>query len=205
MKLIIIRHSETSSNKKGEMQGYHKDSAFTVEGERQVQMLIHRLKSEDIRAVFCSDLGRSFKTADTIARDHHLKPVVVKDLCECNIGIWRDLPAKDAIARWVEYYELEKKKGIKREDIRPPQGENSFDHQKRVMFVVQNIIKDFSQGVVVIVGHSGTNKVIIGSLQKSDPDDFYKVHQSNACVNIAEINGDECVFLCIDDITHLEV
>lgn len=99
---------------------------------------------------------------------------------------------------------FEKKKGCPREEIRPPQGENSFDHQERIMKTLQEIMQKFTEGTVVIVGHSGTNKVIIGSLQNKDPDDFYMIHQSNACIDIADIQDGKTHFLCIDDTTHLK-
>jgi broad specificity phosphatase PhoE len=202
-KLIIIRHCETIYNSEGKMQGFHQDSDFTINGKKQLDKLILRFKNEKIDEVICSDLGRAFKTAEAIAKDHNLKSICIKELRECDIGDWKSLPPKEAINKWITFYEKLKKEGINREDIRPPNGENSFDHQRRVMACINKIIKDLPNGTVVIVGHSGTNKVIVGSLQNKDPDDFYTVEQSNAGINIIEINGIHTKIVCINDVNHL--
>ena len=94
-KIIVIRHCETIGNVKGEMQGYHEDTEFTEKGTHQMQNLIQRLKKEKISAVFCSDLGRAYKTAETIAADHNLIPIKIKELREGDIGDWRVLPVKE--------------------------------------------------------------------------------------------------------------
>ncbi len=203
-RIIIIRHCETVDNVKGKMQGYHEDSDFTEEGNKQAERLLRRLKDEDIKAIYCSDLGRAFKTAKIIADGHGLEPIQIKGLRECNIGDWRDLPVKDGLNKWIEYYESEKKKGIRREEIKPPNGENSFDHQKRVMKVIKNIISEHPCDTIVIVGHSGTNRVIIGTFENKDPDDFYTVSQSNACINIIETDGTNTKIIAINDTKHLK-
>ncbi len=202
-KLIIIRHCETVLNAQGKIQSVHTDSAFTPEGERQLSCILSRFKLEQIHAIYCSDLGRSFRTAEAIAEDHHLQPLIVESLKECDIGEWKYLPLKEALHKWSLFYENMKKKGMKREEIRPPHGENSFDHQKRVMSVINMILKKHPQESVVIVGHSGTNKVIIGSLFGKDPDDFYSLQQSNACVNILEIQNGKVKEICLNDMSHL--
>ncbi|MDI6737134.1 MAG: histidine phosphatase family protein [Nanoarchaeota archaeon] len=203
-KLIVVRHCQTEDNAAGKMQGYHNDSCFTEEGKIQAQKLLDRLKSEPIKAVYCSDLGRAFKTAEAIASAHGLKPIQLQELRECDIGDWRDLPVKEGIGKWIEYYETQKKKGIKREIIRPPNGENSFDHQVRVKKAVKRIVAEHPNDVVVIVGHSGTNRVIVGSFENKDPDEFYNVGQSNACINIIETDENHSKIISVNDTRHLE-
>lgn len=203
-KLIIIRHCQTIDNASGKLQGYHNDSEFSEEGKLQSQRLAARLKDETIGEVYCSDLGRTYTTAKIIASEHGLEPIQMRALRECDIGDWSDMPVKEAIRKWIEYYESEKQKGIPREEIRPPHGENSFDHQKRVMAAVKDIIEKNPNGTVVLVGHGGTNRVIIGSFEKKDPDNFYALGQDNACINIIETNGTKSEVLVINDTTHLE-
>jgi len=202
--LVIIRHCETEGNVRGEMQGYYNDSAFTEKGKDQAELLLKKLGTEKINAVYCSDLGRAIKTAQVISQAHNLKLIALKELREGNIGDWRTLPVKEGIQKWIEYYEAEKKKGVHREDIRPPNGENSFDHQRRIMTAIKKIVKQYPKGIVVIVGHSGTNRVIIGTLEGKDPDDFYKISQDNACINIVKTDGVTSKVILVNDTTHLQ-
>jgi len=201
-KIVLVRHCETVDNVKGLMQGYHNDSELSETGLQQAQKLANRLRQESISAIYCSDLGRTFKTAQIISAQHDLEPIPVRDFRECDIGEWNNLPVKEAIKNWMKYYEEEKQKGRPREEIRPPNGENSFDHQKRVMGAMRRIIANHSRQTIVIVGHAGTNKVIIGSLNNADPDDFYKIEQTNGCINI--IDTDENKILVVNDVAYFK-
>jgi broad specificity phosphatase PhoE len=203
-KFIIIRHCQTIDNVKGKLQGYHNDSDLTEEGLNQLNKLVKRFKNENIKAIFCSDLGRTLTTSKAIANSHGLKPIPVKELRECNIGDWDHLPVKEMLYKWTKFYDNEKQKGVKREYIRPPNGENSFDHRKRILRVINKIIKKYPKDTVIIVAHSGTNKVIMGIFEKKDPDDFYTIEQSNACINIIEINGKKSKIISINDVEHLK-
>ncbi|MBU2639133.1 MAG: histidine phosphatase family protein [Nanoarchaeota archaeon] len=200
-RIILIRHCKTEGNASGKMQGYYDDSSFTEEGLTQLRKLERYLSKEPIKAIYCSDLGRALKTAEAIAKLHNLKVSPLKDLREANIGIWRYLPVKESIDKWIEYYKAEKAKGIPREKIRPPEGENAWDHQKRVLKAIKKIIKDYPNNTVVIVGHAGTNKVLIGTFESRDPDDFYSIPQDNACINIIETDGVKYKVIKIND-TH---
>jgi len=204
LKIILIRHCKTISNETGKLQGYHDDSEFTEEGMKQMEALSKRLKSEKIDAVYCSDLGRAYKTAQAIAKEHGLNVNNVKNLREANIGEWSDLPVKEAIEKWMKYYEEKKAKGIPREEIRPPAGENAWDHQKRLLEAITQIYSTHKDGTIVIVAHAGTNKVLLGSFQNTDPDDFYKVPQDNACINIIKFNGNSYKVISINDTNHLK-
>ena len=202
-RLIIIRHCQTIDNASGKMQGYSNDSEFSEWGKIQARKLAARLKNENIKKVYCSDLGRTITTARIIALEHNLDPVLIKDLRECDIGDWSDLPVKEAIQKWIKYYDSQKAAGFLRENIRPPNGENSFDHQKRVMSAIKKIVDENANNTVVVVGHGGTNRVIIGSFENIDPDNFYEVGQDNACINIIETNGNESKVIVVNDTTHL--
>jgi broad specificity phosphatase PhoE len=202
-KIILIRHCKTEGNASGKMQGYYNDSSFTEEGLIQLKHLTKFLSDEPIKAIFCSDLGRALKTAEEISKTHNLKVIPLKELREADIGDWRDLPVKEAIKKWIDYYDAEKNKGIPRETIRPPKGENAWDHQKRLLKAVKKIVKDYPNENVVIVGHAGTNKVLLGTFDSKDPDDFYSIPQDNACINIIETDGKKHKVLKINDTSHL--
>ncbi len=202
-KIILVRHCKTEDNASGKMQGYHNDSSFTKEGLVQLRCLTKALSSEPIKAIFCSDLGRALKTAEEISKAYNLRAIPLKELREADIGDWKDLSVKDAINKWLDYYESEKSKGILRESIRPPGGENTWDHQKRIINAIKKIVIDYPNETIVIVGHAGTNKVLLGTFEGKDPDDFYSIPQDNACINIIETDGKKHRVLKINDTSHL--
>ncbi len=190
-KIILIRHCNTEGNKSDFIQGRHNDTPLSEKGEAQLINLSNKLKNEKISAVYCSDLGRTKTTAKAIAKKHNLEIIESKDLRESDIGEWIKYPTKEAINKWVVYYEKEKAKGTPREKIRPPGGENTWDHQKRIFKTIKEIIEKYPDETVIVVGHSGTNKVILGTCKGDDPDDYYLIPQENACINIIEYNKEK--------------
>ena len=202
-KIILIRHCKTEGNASGKLQGHYNDSSFTEEGIQQLTKLKETLKNEKIHAVFCSDLGRALKTAEEIANSHNLNVKPLKELREAHIGDWENMNVKDALQKWMEYYEEQKSRGISREIIRPPNGENAWDHQKRIFKTIKIITETYPNETVVIVGHSGTNKVIIGTFEGRDPDDFYSISQDNACLNFLESDGKNFSVQSINDTGYL--
>jgi probable phosphoglycerate mutase len=187
MKIILVRHAQTLKNKEGKMQG-HEDSDLTEEGREQVLKIVKRLSHENVSGVYCSGLGRALKTADKISESHGLKTKIDRRLNELNWGDFSSAPVKEVILKWSNYYGEMKKKGVPREEIRPPKGENSFDHAGRVKGFIDELEKKHTNDTVVIVGHSGTNKVFIGILRGIDPEKFYEIEQDNACINYIELD-----------------
>lgn len=187
MKIILIRHVQTEKNKKGILisQG---DSDITKEGMNQIDRIIKQLAKENISIIYCSKLGRSVKTAEAISKAYNINLNFDDRLKELKWGSLTNLPVKEALLKWTKYYEKEKARGIPREEIRPKNGENSFDHAKRVDNFIKEITKKYKNETIVIIGHSGTNKVFIGLLKNLDPEQFYEVKQDNGCINYIELD-----------------
>lgn len=186
MIIILIRHAETEGNKKGIVQSLD-DSKLTRRGLEQVNKIINFLKNYHVGKIFSSELGRALETAQRIAADKNLKVITDKRLNEINWGEYTGLPTKELFKKWNKQYKEELKQGKIEKEIRPEVGENTYDHMKRVNEFLDEIRKDTTQNII-IVAHSGTNKVILGLLQGKNPEEFYKIKQDNACINILKLN-----------------
>lgn len=86
MRLILVRHGQTSSNV-----GHHLDTAvpradLTELGREQAQALVGTLGHEPVRTMFVSDLIRTHQTAAPLARHFGLEPVVRDGLREISAG-----------------------------------------------------------------------------------------------------------------------
>ena len=204
MKIILIRHAQTLKNKDGIMQG-REDSDFTEEGKNQISNIVNTLTREKIEVVFCSSLGRALKTAEEISESHNLKTIVDDRLMEIKWENFSNLSTKKVISKWEKYYAEEKNRGVPRENIRPPNGENSFDHAQRIKEFIDDLKTKYMDKTIVVVGHSGTNKVFIGVLEDIDPEKFYEIEQDNGCINYLEIDNKGKLVKCRINITdHLK-
>jgi len=200
LKIFLIRHAQSSHNKTGIAQGSDIDSELSEEGLEQAKKLAKRLQNENIIAIYCSDLKRSFGTAKILSNLLGTKIIQDHNLRELKIGDWSGI-TKDPLDKWIKYYDEQKKLGIPREEIRPPNGENSWDHMARIKKFLESI-KNID-GNIIVVAHSGTNKVFIGTIKGTDPDEFYTFKQDNVCINEIVYKGKKWKVKKINDTSHL--
>ena len=69
MRLIIVRHGETSWNKQKRLQGQN-DIPISKIGLKQAKVLAKRLSSKNIDVIYTSRLKRAIKTAEEIKKFH---------------------------------------------------------------------------------------------------------------------------------------
>ena len=86
--LTVVRHGETVWNNEGRQQG-HLDSPLSPLGLRQAQAIANRLASERFNAIYSSDLGRAWATAERITACHDLEIHTDPRLRERHLGIFQ--------------------------------------------------------------------------------------------------------------------
>jgi broad specificity phosphatase PhoE len=141
--IIFESHATTTDNANHIATGWY-DVGLSPLGEEQARELGERYSTYHIEAIFCSDLLRSYKTAELAFAN---KYPVIKDarLRECNYGDMNQAP-KAA----VEAY---KTTAI---TTPYPNGESYQDTSKRMKAFLQDLITNHNGKTVMIVGHRAT-------------------------------------------------
>ena len=100
-RILAIRHGETVSNQKGRFQG-QSDSPLSPAGIAQSQALGRRLATAPIAALYSSDLGRAWHTAQLVAAltGHAIQSEV--RLRERHLGCFQGLTAEEAGVQFPE-------------------------------------------------------------------------------------------------------
>jgi broad specificity phosphatase PhoE len=181
-KIFLIRHGETKDNLAGIPLGQN-DSPLTKRGREQAEKTGDFLKDKNIDTVYSSDLGRAAKTAEIIAEKLNLKVSTTPDFRELSLGDWQGLSFEELREKSIQLTKELQEKGIDENEIRAPGGENTFDHRKRAMRKFKEIVDKHQGENIVIVAHSGTNKVLLGAIQNLSVKDYYKINQTNCCIN----------------------
>lgn len=136
-------HSTTIDNQAKLAAGWY-DVALSELGQQQAKDLGQRRKDQHFDAVFCSDLQRSYRTAQIAFGD---KFPIIQDarLRECNHGtLNRASKAKvEAMRRSCLHAPF-------------PRGESYEDTSKRMKEFLQDLLKDYNGKTVLIVGHRAT-------------------------------------------------
>lgn len=103
--VIVVRHGETKWNKEKRWQG-HLDSQLTPKGLSQARALARRLMRQHFTALYSSDLGRAYETAQIIsaATGHNVSPDA--RLRERNLGIFQGLTSEEIRTAHAQEYEL---------------------------------------------------------------------------------------------------
>ena len=128
MRLLLVRHGESTWNVEGRYQG-RKDPPLTERGEAQAEAVTHRLRSEKPAALVSSPLIRACLTAKIIASASPALAVRAEPLLiEIQHGEWEGKLVGDVSATWPELFQLWRSHP---EQVRFPGGESIADVRGR--------------------------------------------------------------------------
>jgi 2,3-bisphosphoglycerate-dependent phosphoglycerate mutase len=143
-------HATTEDNEKKLASGWY-DVQLSALGRQQAKELGERYKSEQVDAVFCSDLGRAVQTAaiafggDPLNADPHIIFIDWR-LRECHYG--------DFTRKSSELVETEKALRINNPF---PNGESYEQVAARMKSFIEDLKQNWNGKNVLVIGHRGTH------------------------------------------------
>ena len=165
MKIYLARHGETDWNAAGRIQGWT-DIPLNENGRRQARDLANILAATRLDAIYCSTLQRSFETAQ-ISNWRPIIPMI--ELNEQSQGKYEGLQLSGEVL-----LEFQKRRSDPDDSLEG--GESRNQHRKRIREALRHIRSshpDDSQ--VLIVGHGGTNNLILRELLNTQTDMMFKI------------------------------
>jgi len=202
MRLILVRHGETSWNNQGRIQGCRSDTELSQKGRAQAEKIAIALRREKPDAVYSSNLKRARETARAIAQDCQLEVELNDDLREIDAGELEGLLGKELGGQYSNFWN-EWRKGSP--SLHIPGGESLEELQMRAWRSIQCITEKHPDEVVVVVSHFFVNKTIICQALGLDLRDMGRLRQDPAAVNILELANRRNTLLLLNDTCHLEV
>lgn len=181
-RLYIVRHGQIVGHEKQPIFG-HTDVDITEVGKLQMERVAEKLRYDDIKAIYSSDLQRSEKGAKIISRFHDVELRALPDLKEVYFGDWEGMTFLEVIERFRD--ELDKRM-IDLITFRYPGGESMKQFAERVMSCVERIKKEHKGEDVLIVGHGAVNRVILCDALGLDLKNMFNIHQDYGCLNIID-------------------
>lgn len=144
----MVRHGETECNRQGVATGWI-DTALTEVGEKQADACRMVITAAGItpRAIVCTGLSRTRKTAEVINRDFNLPIEVVADLNEQKFGEWEGMP-------WCTI-----EQEMERTGPDPVGGESGADFSERVLNAFQQCLRRFPSDTLYVT-HRGIFDVL---------------------------------------------
>lgn len=158
MKILLIRHGETTGDVENRYGGQYDDD-LTQLGREQLQATAQLLVGQPVEKLFVSTLRRAAQSA-AIINEVLLTDIEMMDgLQERNYGILSGLTKDEAQLKYPEAVELHKEAANT-----DPDGEAQRDFTARVLATF-TFIAERPHGVVAIVTHGGVIKTILRHLQ----------------------------------------
>lgn len=163
MKILLIRHGETTGDVEDRYGGVY-DDHLTEKGQWQLRETAKRLNGVRANKLYSSSLIRAKESAEIINDVLKTEIELLDGLQERNYGILGGLTKEEALKKYPEAVELHKDP-----TNTDPDGESQAHFIERVITTFQHVIKQ-NYTTVVVVSHGGPIKVILRHLNKSLPD-----------------------------------
>ena len=186
-RLILVRHGETQRHEERVFMGQY-DVPLDAEGKEQCTIVGLELQHFDIDTdkIYTSDLMRAVESSEIIAGFLPSRPEVVAlpELREMSLGSWDGKFIREIRETYPEEYAArgENLLTYKIDD----EAENFVQLQERVMKKVNEIIRS-AEGDVLIVAHSGVNRVIMCSLMEKELKDIFRIEFGRGTYQIMEL------------------
>lgn len=141
---IIFEAHATSLDNENNLSSGHNDIELSPLGLQQAKELGKRYVNDNFDAIFCSDLQRSYKTAE-IAFGNRSPIIQDKRLRECDYGDLTKHPSEEVESIKVKYIS------------NPfPNGESYEQTSARMKSFLEYLLKNYNNKKVMIIGHRAT-------------------------------------------------
>jgi len=197
--LYLIRHGETVWNAERRIQG-HQNSALNVLGHAQAHAAATALAMQSLAAVYTSDLGRAEETARIIAAPHHLSSIADPRLREVYFGAWEGYTIDEISGRWPDLYAAWRNNAL---ETRPPDGETLEQIQLRVEAFVNDIVPQYPDHQIAIVGHGGSLRAIVAMALSADLAIFRHFHIDHGAISVVQWHDGRSSLLRLNEDCHL--
>jgi phosphoserine phosphatase len=198
LKLILVRHGETLSNRENRVQGIT-DLELSDFGCMQAAKLAESLKIEPIERIVSSPLKRAYETARAISKFHDAIIEVDQDLQEMNHGDFENLTIqelKDKHASILRRWEKDPASVVM------PNGESLHDLQRRAWGAIERITKTSRDTLVVT--HNMTIKTILCKIENMDMLHIRKMHVDLASKTFVQFRFGKATIVVLNDTSHLK-
>ncbi|MGD0849100.1 histidine phosphatase family protein [Bradyrhizobium sp.] len=199
--LLLVRHGHVDGIKPPRFRG-RADLALTETGQRQAELLAHRIASQwTPGSIHTSPLQRCIATGAAVARVCGVPSEPLTGLNDLDYGRWQSLTFDDAraenpdsFAAWLATPHL----------VEFPGGESLQDVAARTASVLRFVRSRNAADTLVLVGHDSVNRVMLTQILDMPLSAYWRIVQSPCCLNEIEITGSSFQLRRMNDTAHLD-
>jgi len=181
MRLILIRHGKTCDNLKKKYSGI-RDIGLTRAGRQEAKKIKERIKGLKVDRVFCSDLKRSWQTAEIIF-GKRCRMIKNPHLREINFGKWEGLTYSQIVRRYPSTCKRWLKDPF---SVNIPFGEKLSHFIRKIKNELKKIVDRNTDKTVAVVTHAGVIRVILNTVRGIKKKGFWQLKINPCSVYIIE-------------------
>jgi probable phosphomutase (TIGR03848 family) len=180
MKVVLIRHAESTANIEGILAGRSPGVKLTSAGIKQAEALVELFAKIEFTALYSSPIERCLTTAKLAMGKDHNKVQIHDDLSEVDYGQWtgRKIESLTTDPLWKVIRDEPSKAAF-------PDGESLLHMCNRAVSGFRTITEQHSEGdVVAVFSHADIIKAIVSSMVGNHFDNYQRLQVDNAKLNI---------------------
>jgi len=179
--IIFLRHGQAENNTKRILAGRTEGVPLTKTGVEQAERIAKYLKHMDISAIYSSPIERASNTAKIVADYNSLSYELDDRLIEIEMGKFTRMNYDDMFAKYgnvfLKFYENDP-------IIAKCEVETFAEVQKRVIDMVEYIVKKHKNQNVVLVTHMDPIKSMLSIVMDLKPKTLFELIIANASLTI---------------------
>ena len=179
--IIFLRHGQAENNTKRILAGRTEGVPLTKIGIEQAEQIGKYLKPIDISAIYSSPIERADNTAKIVAESNSIDYKLDERLTELDMGKFTRMPYDEIFAKHGNVF----LKFYSNDPIISEYNVETFPHvQKRVMDMLDYIIKKHDQQNVILVTHMDPIKSVIAKVMDLKPLSLFELIIANCSLTI---------------------
>ena len=179
--IIFLRHAQAENNTKRILAGRTEGVPLTKTGIEQAERISEYLKPLVISAIYSSPIQRAKHTAEIVAKNRSLEVVLDERLTEIDMGKFTRMNYDDMFAKYgnifLKFYENDPV-------ISEHEVETFPDVQKRVLDMVDHVLKKHNNENVLLVTHMDPIKSMLARVMDLRPKTLFELIIANASLTI---------------------
>jgi len=202
-RVLLIRHGQSEGNAEGRFGG-HTATPLSMRGRLQAEATARALSTEDITAIYSSDLSRAVETALPLARLTGLDVEQTDAFRERSVGVMEGLTFEEAAAQHPEQYAALLRRDFEHVLLGGESYRQMLDRASRRL---DQLIEQHKDGRIAVFSHTGTICILtlhlMGALDAPELRPVW-ITTANCGITRFELRSDGFVrVLVINDTRHL--
>ena len=199
MKLILVRHGETETNRLGRIQGVS-DTPLNERGLEQAAAAARAVYPETPFKLYASPLRRAAQTADAIGGRVGVNAIREDGLTEMDVGEFEGLTGRQLRERFPDVMRAWDEDAF---ETVMPGGENLATVRERAWKTVMRLAGRHGDEKVVAVTHNFTIQMILCTVLGMPPNNFRRLRVDLGSITRLEVTTERTVQISVNETWHL--